>query len=66
MDYDEAMMARVSPREAIAECRKHGIKAKLDGSYLVAYDEVNGRDLIAELGRDGLIKGSKLLGWLGY
>jgi len=63
MTYDEAMESRVSIKQALAELRGHGTHADYDQESV--FDCVTGDD-IAWIGKDGMVRGSDVLGWLGY
>jgi len=63
MTFDEAIEARVTPKQAMRELFEHGANATLcDGRILVVdIDE----DVIV-IGKDGMVSGRAVLEWLGY
>lgn len=63
MDYETAIKARVTTEEAFRECKAHGQMCDDDGREF--FDCVTG-EVIARIGKDGMLPGAKILAWLGY
>lgn len=57
MDYEEAMAATVSAREARAEINKHDLGMSADEAWA---------EFIADVGDKEEYLGSEVLDWLGY
>jgi hypothetical protein len=74
--YDEVKRARVrvTPRQAIAECKRHGFTAYMScgGNHLIVEIEYVKAGVVGiekdrvRLGRDGLFSGADVLEVLGY
>lgn len=63
MTYDEAMESRVTLRQALRELQGHGFTARQDGNRIIDCDS---GEVVASVGRDGLLSGADILFWLGY
>jgi hypothetical protein len=74
--YDEVKRARlrVTPAQAIAECKRHGFVAYLScgGNHLVVEIEIVKGGVVSiekdrvKMGRDGMFSGADVLEVLGY
>lgn len=67
MTYEQAASARVPVRRALAEIHAHGFDAWQEGGHIKAREWLGDEPQeVARVGRDGLVSGDDVLGWLGY
>lgn len=65
MTYDEAITAEVSVARARAELKAHGFLSYVLNGVLIATDSLGQPEEVAKVLNDQ-VKGSAVLGWLGY